>query len=303
MANSEPEVPDERPVAFVLSGGGSMGAVQVGMLQALYEREIAPDLLIATSAGTLNGAYIASRPPVPQTADELAEIWIGLRRKDVFPVPVTTGLLALLGRRNHFSSLRGLRRLVSRWVGFDTLDEAPVPLSVMATDVLTGVGARLAAGPVESALLASAAIPGVFPPVRHEGREYIDGGVTNNTPIAHAIGLGARTVYVLPGGYACDLDQPPGTVPSMAAHAITLLLHRQVISDLAHVPENVALVVLPPLCPLSVSGGDFSRAAELIAESRSRSREFLDSLAPGQRHAVPDLMRCFTHPHHDTAAG
>ena len=94
-------------VAFVLSGGASLGAIQVGMLRALYERDIAPDLIVGTSAGAFNGAYIASRPQTTVTAESLARIWRSLRRGQVFPVNPVTGLLGFLGARDHSSPSRG----------------------------------------------------------------------------------------------------------------------------------------------------------------------------------------------------
>nr|WP_281373621.1 patatin-like phospholipase family protein [Haloechinothrix aidingensis] len=280
-----------------MSGGGSMGAVQVGMLQALYHREITPDLLVTTSVGALNGAFVASRAQTVDTADELAGIWARLRTRDVFPPRPVTALLALFGHRNHITSLRGLRELVRRWVEFASLEGARIPLSTIATDVLTGEETRLSTGPAESAVVASAAIPGVFPPVEHGGGVFIDGGVTNNTPISQAIELGARTVCVLPSGYACSLDDRPGSAVAMAAHAITLLIQQQLIADIARVPDDIRLLVLPPLCPLSVSPVDFSRSAELIERGRESSGRFLDSLPPGTRHAVPEDMRRMAHAH------
>jgi NTE family protein len=99
-------------VAFVWSGGASLGAIQVGMLRALYEREITPDLIVGTSAGAFNGAYIASRPQTTATAESLARIWRGLRRAQVFPVNPVTGLLGFLGTRDHLVPESGLQRLI-----------------------------------------------------------------------------------------------------------------------------------------------------------------------------------------------
>jgi NTE family protein len=110
-------------VAFVLSGGASLGAIQVGMLRALYERDITPDLIVGTSAGAFNGAYIASRPQTTPTAESLARIWRGLRRGQVFPVNPVTGLLGFLGARDHLVPESGLRRLISRYVECDELEE------------------------------------------------------------------------------------------------------------------------------------------------------------------------------------
>jgi NTE family protein len=105
--------------AIVLSGGASLGSVQVGMMRALFERRIAPDLIVGSSVGALNGAFIASRPPTPETADELAGIWSGLGRWQVFPLNPLTGFLGFFGARDHLVSDGPLRRLVSEWIGFE----------------------------------------------------------------------------------------------------------------------------------------------------------------------------------------
>jgi NTE family protein len=216
--------PKKQPtVAFVLSGGASLGAIQVGMLRALYERGIRPDLIVGTSAGALNGAYVASRPQASETAEGLARIWRELRRGQVFPISPLTGVLGFLGARDHLVPDSGLRRLIERHVECRTLEEMPIPLHVVAVDVVTGQELRLSRGPVQNAILASAAVPGVLQPVSWEDRALMDGGVANNTPISHAVELGAERIYVLPTGHACSLDEPPRGALAMALHAISLL--------------------------------------------------------------------------------
>ncbi len=262
--------------AFVLSGGASLGAVQVGMLEALYERGIAPDLIVGTSAGALNGAFIASRPQTVETVDELGELWRGLRRGRVFPVDPLVGLLGFLGTRDHLVPDRGLRRIVKAQLDVDSLEEMPIPLHVIATDVLTGEEVRLSEGPVLEAVMASAAIPGVLPAVDWDGRMLIDGGVANNAPISHAIELGASRVYVLPTGYACDLEEPPRSALGMLVHATSLLTQHQLRADAIDLAEACELVVLPPPCPLAVAPFDFSQAKTLIDRALEDTRSFLD---------------------------
>jgi NTE family protein len=146
--------------AFVLSGGASLGAIQVGMLRALYEREIAPDLIVGTSVGALNGAYVASRPQSVATAEELAAVWRGLDRKRVFPLGPLTGLLGFAGLRDHLVSSRGLRRIIRDHVQFRRLEDAQIPVHAIATDVLTGEERRLSSGDSQLAIQASTAFPG-----------------------------------------------------------------------------------------------------------------------------------------------
>ena len=176
-------------VAFVLSGGASLGAVQVGMLHALYERAIAPDLIVGTSAGAINGAFIATRPQTVATADALAAVWRGVRRGQTFPLNPFTGVLGLLGTQKHLVGDSRLRRLIAAHLECDALEQTEIALHVIAVDALSGDEVRLSRGPLLDAVLASAAIPGVLPPVVWEQRTLIDGGVANNTPLSHAVAL------------------------------------------------------------------------------------------------------------------
>ena len=134
------------------------------MLRALYEREIVPEFVVATSAGALNAAFIASRPQTVQTADALGEIWRGLRRGQVFPVNLLTGLLGFLGARDHLVPEGAMRRLITRHIEHDRLEQMPLELHVIAVDVITGEEVRLSRGPAVDAVMASAAIPAVLPP-------------------------------------------------------------------------------------------------------------------------------------------
>jgi NTE family protein len=186
--------------AFVLSGGASLGAIQVGMLRALYERGITPDLIVGTSAGALNGAFVAARPPTPTTADELGDVWRSVRRSTVFPANPLSGFVGFIGRRNYLVPDWGLRALLTHHLPIEALEDAVIPLHVVAVDLYSGEEVRLSEGSAIEAVMASAAIPGVFPPVSWEGMELIDGGVANNTPISHAVELGAERSTSCPPG-------------------------------------------------------------------------------------------------------
>src|SRR5262249_37191525 len=144
----------------------SLGALQVGMLQALYERRIVPDLLVATSAGALNAAFVASRPQTEMTARELGRVWRGLQREDIFPGSISALGGGLGGRRDHLVSDRALRRLISRYIAFEDLAEAAIPLHLVAFDLHEGCELLLSGGPAIDAVVAAASIPGIFPPVR-----------------------------------------------------------------------------------------------------------------------------------------
>lgn len=276
----------------MLSGGASLGAIQVGMLRALYERGVVPDVIVGTSAGALNGAFIAARPPTVETAEQLAEVWRGVRRGQVFPLNPLTGLLGFVGSSAYLVPQSGLRRMISRHVDRDRLEELPIPLHVIAADVLSGEEVRLSHGPVLDAVLASSAIPGVLPPVRWGDRMLMDGGVANNTPISHAVDLNAQRIYVLPTGHACALHEPPRGALVMALHAISLLTHQRLIEDIERHRDEARLVVLPPPCPLGITPIDFGHADELIERALQDARDFFDD---GGDDRAPIRMRMHGH--------
>jgi NTE family protein len=268
--------------AFVLSGGASLGAIQVGMLQALYERGITADLLIGTSAGALNGEFLASRPQTVDTALELGRVWRGLSRGQIFPLSALTGALGFLGMRAHLVPDSGLRSLVSRHAVVERLEETTVPLHVIATDVLTGEEVRLSQGPLLEAVMASSAIPGVLPPVEIGGRLMMDGGVANNVPLSHALELGARRIYVLPTVAPCALAEPPHGALAMLVYATGLVIGRRLQTELTALAGEAEVVVLPAPCPLRVQPTDFGQAEMLIAQALGDSRRHLRRLGSAQ---------------------
>jgi NTE family protein len=270
--------------AFVLSGGASLGAVQVGMLQALTERQVTPDLLVGTSAGAVNAAYVAAHGTGRVALGQLADIWAGLRREHVFPLGPRRVLAALAGRRDSLCSDESLRRLVGRYLTFTELEHAEIPLHIVTTDLLSGDEVLLSAGDAVSAVLASTAVPGILPPVRRENLTLVDGGLADNAAISQAVKLGADTIYVLPTGYACALSAPPASPLSVALQALSLLIQQRLIVDVAHYAERVELIVLPPLCPLAVSPIDFSHAVELVRRAHGTSGDWLDSGATSRPH-------------------
>jgi predicted acylesterase/phospholipase RssA len=188
--------------AFVLAGGGSLGAVEVGMLRVLAAHGLRADLVVGVSVGAINAAYYAANP-TPAGVAELTRIWSGLRTRDVFPFSPVRGFLGFVGWQDALVDPTPLRMLLARELPYGRLDESKLPCHIVATDVLDGQEIVLSKGDAVTALLASAAIPGVFPPVAYGGKTLIDGGVANNTPIATAISLGTERVIVLPTGYSC----------------------------------------------------------------------------------------------------
>jgi NTE family protein len=259
--------------AFVLSGGASLGALQVGMLQALYERGITPDLLIATSVGALNAAFVASRPQTPATARELGRIWRNLHREDIFPVSLSALVGGFCGGRDHFVPDRGLRQLLRRHLQFQDLADAAIPLHLVAFDLTDGRELLLSEGPATDAVAAAASIPGVFPPVEIAQQRLVDGGVVNNTPISHAVELGAERIFVLP-------TKDPGRLPrrrpqsalDAAMYGFGLFIDGRFQADVARYSREVELVVLPAVNPAGVQPTSFDHAAHLIGHALDAAR-------------------------------
>jgi NTE family protein len=273
--------------AFVLSGGASLGALQVGMLGALYERGVVPDLLVATSVGAVNAAFVASRPQTPETAEELARVWRRLQREDLFPVSLSALVGGLRGQRDHLVPDRSLRMQLRRHLQFDDLAESAVPLHVVAFDVIEGREVLLSEGPAHDAIAAASALPGIFPPVLIGERCLIDGGVANNTPISHAVELGAERIYVLPTQERWNpLGRAPRGALDTAIYGLGVLVEGRLNADIARYSSQSELIVLPAPNPQQVQPTDFDHASHLIAAARADSRTLL---ARAQAHVVRDV--------------
>jgi NTE family protein len=277
--------------ALVLAGGGSLGAVQVGTLRALVEAGIEFDLVVGTSVGAVNAAWLVG-DPTRAGVEQLSRIWHGLRRGDVFPTNPLRGILAAAGQRRSVVSGGALRSLLTRHLRFERLDQPAIGLHVVAGDVQTGEEVLLSAGPAVDAIMASTAIPGVFPPVRLGGRWYIDGGVLNNCPISHAVELGADIVWVLPAGYPCALTTPPNSAIGMALQGLTLLIQRRLLEEARRYRDMVDLRIAPPLCPVLTSPSDFGHTAELIERAYISAQNWLARL---DAHSDPESLAQHTH--------
>jgi len=276
---------------MVLSGGASLGAAQVGMLRALVESNTPIDVLVGTSVGAFNAAWMAGHTE-PGSVDALTDVWQGLRRRDVFPLNPWRNVAALSGRRQSVFSDAGMRALLRRHLTFDRLEEASIPLHVVAVDVQSGKDVLLSEGSAVDSIVASAAIPGLLPPVLIGGHWYMDGGVVNNAPISYAVDLGAVTIWVLPAGFPCALVQPPATALAMALHGISTLVQHRLALDAMRFHEGVALRVVPPPCPLSISPVDFSHSRELIEHAFQSTMGWLAG-------GCPDMRRSLYPHHHD----
>lgn len=264
----------DQKVAFVFAGGGSLGAIQVGMLHVLMQTGLRPDFVVGSSVGAINAAYFAGSPD-PAGVSRLADIWSSLRRADIFPMTLS-GAAKLFRHPDGIVNPGRLRHLVEANLAYAKIEDARIPLHIMATD-LQGVGVRLSSGPAAEAIMASAAVPGVFPPVTIAGRQLMDGAIAANTPLRLAVELGASRIIVLPTGYACALKEPPKGVIAKALHAITLLIAWQLMHELDVVPQSVQVHMAPALCPLGVSPYDFSASRHLMDRAIQSTHKWIEA--------------------------
>ena len=180
--------------AFVLAGGGSFGAIQVGMMHALAAHGISADMVVGSSVGALNGAYYAGDPTLKGVL-QLEAIWRGLRRHDVFPITWRT-LLGFVWRRAFLIPHDGIQKLIDDHLPYRNLQDAALPVHIVTTDIVSGDSVVLSEGPAAQAIIASTAIPGAFAPVRYKDFYLADGAIAANTPIH--IGIGKESVVSKP---------------------------------------------------------------------------------------------------------
>jgi NTE family protein len=260
--------------AFVLSGGGNQGVSQVGMLRALLERGIVPDVVIGTSAGALNGAAVAYAPNLTGVA-QLAAVWEQLRAEHVFPGGRIHRAWNIMRRGTHLFGNEGLAALIHHSTPARSFSDLEIPLRVIATDLDTGEEVVLARGPLKPALLASSALPGVFPIVMHAGRRLVDGGVVNNVPLWHALSGPVDRVFVLNvSSNAGDqaIRSPLDVVMTSFMHA----RNQRYELERRHAIERVEIVELPrPSDPRDLF--DFTGAHALIEAAYELSMARLDA--------------------------
>ena len=281
--------------AFVLAGGGSRGAVQVGMLAELVDRGVRADRVYGASVGAVNGAAYAG-DPTPSGMEHLQRIWHGLSGDTIFPRGRAHGPWTFFQHRQAVHANTGLRRILEEGLRFDRLEDAAVPLEVVATSLHDGAERWLTEGPVVEAVLASAAIPAMFPPVHIGGELLIDGGVVDNVPISRAIDAGATRVYVLLCGPLHYRPRPARRPVEAVLTGFFVAVHARFARELAMVPSGVEVTVFSGGGDPSADYRDFSGTSELIAAGRAEVAAVLDAHGGAADHggasgAAPRVRR------------
>ncbi|MDW8102803.1 MAG: patatin-like phospholipase family protein [Anaerolineae bacterium] len=287
----------ERPIAFVLSGGGNRGALEVGALQALFEHGIKPDMLVGTSAGAMNAAFIATNPST-EGAYRLGDLWKSIRKEDIFPGNKFTMFWRLITGKDSLFPNDRLRRLVEKYIPPDKkrFGDLNVKLYITAANLNTATLYLFGEDPealIADAVMASAAQPITFPPVEYNGWQFVDGGVVANVPIEVAIEKGAREIYAIDVSYGGQIEPKVHGLVNIGRRCITMMLYEHLLEDLEDAAANPE-ITLHHIKITAFSGldpYDFSKTAEMIATGKRIAEEYLRSPVPGYRPEIrPEMV-------------
>jgi NTE family protein len=266
-----------RPVGYVLGGGGSLGAIQVGMLQALGEHDISPDIVAGTSVGSLNGAVVAHNPR--SAANRLSHLWARLTREQVFPGRLLAQVRTLQHSKTHLFPSTGLAAVIAEFMGAGTtFADLALPFAAVAMDIATARPHVLRDGPLQPALLASAAIPGIFAPVQVGALRLYDGGLVANVPMRQAVAMGARSLVVLDCAFPGHVLEAPGSMAEVLFYTAMVGMRTQAVYEAPLVAGDVPVVYLHGPEPQTVSPLDFRHTGTLIETAYGAARSFLGDL-------------------------
>jgi NTE family protein len=233
-----------KDVAFVLGGGGILGAHEVGMLRALAERAVTPDLILGTSIGAINGALFAALPNAEGVA-RLAELWSETNVSDLSAGVLLRRITTLARSGTHLQSIEDARARLAAALPVDRVEDLTVPFQCVAASIERAAEHWFESGVLADVVLASCAVPGILPPVRIDGEHFIDGGIVNSIPVARAVGLGAKTIYVLQVGRLEKPLSPPRRPWEVGLVAFEVARRHRFAHDLKSLPDGVGLHVLP----------------------------------------------------------
>ena len=276
----------------MLSGGGNLGALQVGMLRALVEAGITADVVLGCSIGAVNGAAYA-RSPDAEGIERLVAFWTRPESgEQVMPGSRLPPLVQLLRRGESLHAPDGLRARLGWLVGPDAaFEDLAVPFQCVAAEVETAAETWFEAGPLVPAIMASSSLPAVYPATTIDGRRYLDGGVVNNVPVARAVELGCREIIVLHVGLHGRPDARIRRPLDAALEAYWVARNARFANDLANLPPGVEAIILPPGERPDIRYDDFSHSEELIARGHRNAVEFLAGRArEAERRGAPGAL-------------
>lgn len=240
----EPPTVIKPGTAFVLGGGGVLGSVEVGMLRALFERGVVPELVIGSSVGALNGALVAA-DPTSSAVDTLGEAWAELRAGDLFSGSVLGRVRTLMRHGTHLHPNEPLRRLIDDHLPGARIEDLVVPFQCVATSIEQARSHWFTSGPLADAVLASCAVPGLLPPVMIDGQHYYDGGLVRSVPVGRAVELGARRIFVLHAGRLDRALTAPRKPWEVGMVALEIARRNRFVEEIASLPAEVEAHILP----------------------------------------------------------
>ncbi|MBO2447885.1 patatin-like phospholipase family protein [Actinomadura barringtoniae] len=243
--------------AFVLGGGGVLGAHEVGMLRALDEFGVRPDLVVGTSIGALNGALVAADPET--AVERLISLWSDQAVREALGSRIWERLWTLARSGTHLHSAEPLRRMLGELLPAETFEELAVPFQCVAAGIETAMAHWFSTGPIIPAVLASSAAPGLLPPVRIGDRHYFDGGLVHSIPVGRAVELGATTVYVLHVGRIERDLAPPRRPWEVGMVAFEIARRHRFFEEMSALPDRATVHVLPAGGPPKKAGVDMSQ--------------------------------------------
>jgi NTE family protein len=229
--------------ALVLGGGGVLGAVQVGMLAAVLDAGVRPDLVLGTSVGALNGAMFAA-DPAPATIGRLQELWASAATSGVFGSSFGR-LRTLATSGTHLHPAAPLRQALHRELGDALIEDLALPFQCCAASIERAAEHWFDRGPVADAVLASCAVPGLLPPAEVDGEHYLDGGLVNSIPVGRAVEAGAQRIFVLHVGRVDRPLRPPRRPWEVALVAFEIARRHRYARDMASMPAGTEVHVLP----------------------------------------------------------
>lgn len=255
MADHSPDGHPPRPVtALVLGGGGILGATHVGAMRALLEREIGPDLVLGTSIGAVNGAFLAADPTLSGLR-RLHDLWDELAATVPWRDPLLrTPDRARSDRRNAARAPRGRSNLLTagpflhllrRTLPVGRIEDMPVPYECVAASVERASARWFTSGEAAPAILASCAVPGLFPSIEIDGEHFLDGGLVHSIPVGRAVALGATRIFVLHVGRVEQPLEPPRWPWEAAQVAFEIARRHRYVEEMESLPEHVEVHVMP----------------------------------------------------------
>ncbi|HET9500758.1 MAG TPA: patatin-like phospholipase family protein [Marmoricola sp.] len=271
------------PTAFVLGGGGLLGAVEVGMLRALFEHDVRPDLVLGTSVGALNGLVVA-RQPDASAADRLVELWRDIARRDeIYADPAWRQMRRAVRTGTHLHSSEPLQGRLEAEFGGVTFADLAVPFQCCAASIERATEHWFSSGPVVPAVMASAAVPGLLPPAVVDGEHFLDGGIVNSIPLGRAVTLGARRIFVLQVGRVDRPLKPPKRPWEVARVSFEIARRHRFVRELAELPEGVVAHVLP------ATGSERDDAPRAYRDTSLVERRIESAYEAGSRYLAEHL--------------